>query len=1178
MNKKNSNKDQKELLELRKKYQDLNARYLSIFDSAKDAMILINNNLEIIDINRSGLTLLEKSKDQILGKKCHNILHNSSEPCDICRKNAAPDVSDKEHIKKYGDRYFSITTLELPEDAEGKKQSLDIIKDVTEQKKFQDQLITRNTDIAAQNEEYLTLNEEYASQNEELHTTLEELNKSNIKLAESQQRFKDLFENSHSGIFYVGTDGGILEANIAILNIFKFNSRDELKKLNLFHSPFAKETGYDEDFKKCLKTGKNVEGEKSFYNRLNQRVYIHFYLSPIFEDGNIIGVLSSNDDVTERKTTQLKLKKSEEQMRAILDSSQHTFILLNLHREIVAYNATASKWFQEILQQKLEKGKKLDEYMNQNDAKAFINNFLKARKGGSLEEERIFRIKEHDLILNTYYSPSYNHNGEITGITLNGVDVTQRVYAEKAMAASERLFRSVFEQATVGIGQILANGKFGMINPSYCQILGYTEAELKQMSFLEITHPEDVVWEQQLLERIYKGEVDSLNIEKRYIHKSGNIVWVSGSSNIVRDENGTALYGLSIIVDITERKAMEMAHRESETQFKALFFDNKSVMLLLDPETQKVVEANNAALQFYGYNKKEEFVGKEFSSLNIDTLPVDYFDIESIAASKYFSRHIAASGKIKHIELQSDSISYSGQSLIYCIIHDVTEETKAKLRLERAENVALTGNWEIYLKSGKIDSSAGARSIYGLQNEEYELSFIQTIPLEKYRPMMDKALNELILHNKPYDVEFEIKRPVDGQIRFINSIATYDKSEHKVFGIIQDITRRKEIESQLIEAKKLAEENNKLKSAFLSNMSHEIRTPMNGIIGFSKMLMNRELSEENRANFTKIIVDSSNQLLSIVNDILDISKIETGQVRLNPEETSLNDLIMDLFSFFEPKSMPGKLVLLPELSLSIEKATINIDHQKLKQILTNLLSNALKFTSEGRIKFGYKLEGKKLLFYVSDTGIGINPEHHEKIFDRFLQSDNSLTKASGGTGLGLAISRGYIELMGGKIWVESKPDEGATFYFTLPYVPIQNRKPAATNHEKKSTAKPLSIKPNQKVLVVEDEEVNFIYIKELLHILEIDIIHARTAGESLELYRKHSDLNLVLMDIKLPDFDGYEAMKGMRKINPDIPIIAQTAYAMEEEKDKILKSGFNNYIPKPIIKPKLIELLNEYLN
>ncbi len=1169
--------DKEELLELRKRYQDLNARYLSIFDSMKDAMILINSNLEIIDINRSGLTLLGQSKDQILGKKCHNILHNSSEPCDICSKNVSSDATDEEHLKKFGDRYFSITSLELPEDAEGRAQSLDIIKDVTEQKKFQEQLITRNTDMAVQNEEYLTLNEEYASQNEELHTTLEELNKSNIKLAESQQRFKDLFENSLSGIFYVGTDGEILEANKAILNILNFNSRDELKKLNFFHSPFAKETGYDKDFKICLQTGKNVEGEKSFYNRLNQRVYIHFYLSPIFEDGNIIGVLSSNDDITERKTTQLQLKKSEEQMRAILDSSLHTFILLNLHREIVAYNATASKWFQEFLQQKLEKGKKLEEYMNQNDANAFIHNFLKVRKGEHLEVERIFKYKERELILNTYYSPSYNNNGEITGITINGVDVTQRVHAEKAMAASERLFRSVFEQATVGIGQILPDRKFGMINPSYCQILGYSEVELKQMSFLEITHPEDVVWEQQLLERIYKGEVDSLSIEKRYIHKSGNIVWVSGSSNIVRDENGNALYGLSIIVDITERKAMEMAQRESEKQFKALFFDNKSVMLLINPKSQRIVEANDAALQFYGY-KKEEFVGKEFPSLNIDVLPVDYFERESIAASKYFSRHIAASGKIKHIELQSDFISYSGQSLIYCIIHDVTEETKAKIRLERAENVALTGNWEIYLKSGKMDSSAGARSIYGLQNKEYELSDIQIIPLEKYRPLLDKALKGLVMYNKPYDVEFEIKRPVDGEIRFINSIATYDKSEHKVFGIIQDITRRKEIESQLIEAKKLAEENNKLKSAFLSNMSHEIRTPMNGIIGFSKMLMNRELSEENHANFTKIIVDSSNQLLSIVNDILDISKIETGQVRLNPEETSLNDLIMDLFSFFEPKSMPGKLVLLPELSLSIEKATVNIDHQKLKQILTNLLSNALKFTSEGRIKFGYKLEGKKLLFYVSDTGIGIKPEHHEKIFDRFLQSDNSLTKATGGTGLGLAISRGYIELMGGKIWVESKPGEGATFYFTMPYMPVQNRKSAATDHEKKNTTKPLSIKPNQKVLVVEDEEVNFMYIKELLHILDIEIIHARTAGESLELYRKHSDLNLVLMDIKLPDFDGYEAMKSMRKINPDIPIIAQTAYAMEEEKDKILKSGFNDYIPKPIIKPKLIELLNEYLN
>ncbi len=339
-----------------------------------------------------------------------------------------------------------------------------------------------------------------------------------------------------------------------------------------------------------------------------------------------------------------------------------------------------------------------------------------------------------------------------------------------------------------------------------------------------------------------------------------------------------------------------------------------------------------------------------------------------------------------------------------------------------------------------------------------------------------------------------------------------------ITSIARDITKQKQIEYELIEAKEKAEESNQLKTAFLQNMSHEIRTPLNAISGFSGMLNKPELSEEKRESFVSIIQNSSKQLVSIVSDILTISSLETNQEKLHIDKVCINNIIVDLLAIFKQQSQNQNISLYAKQQLNDKQSEIYTDKTKITQILSNLISNALKFTHEGSIEFGYTLRqalssvgepveevteqrllsGVEVEFYVKDSGIGINPELHEKIFERFRQADNSTNKKYGGTGLGLAISKAFAELLGGKIWVQSEIETGSTFYFTIPYKPVNKIYKINTSIEQNENFKT--------ILVAEDEEYNFLYIEELLLDIacsdfsgNLKLIHAKDGKEAVEI-------------------------------------------------------------------------------
>ena len=410
-----------------------------------------------------------------------------------------------------------------------------------------------------------------------------------------------------------------------------------------------------------------------------------------------------------------------------------------------------------------------------------------------------------------------------------------------------------------------------------------------------------------------------------------------------------------------------------------------------------------------------------------------------------------------------------------------------------------------------------------------------------------------------------------------------DNSDQCLLAAI-DITDLKLAEKELIIAKEHAEEGDRLKSAFLANMSHEIRTPMNGIMGFASLLKEHGLSGSQQQEYVKIIESSGTRMLNLINDIIDISKIEAGLMNLNISESNINEQIEYIYTFFRPEVARKGVELSYKLALPAKQAIIRTDREKIYAILTNLVKNAIKFTREGSIDFGYNVvkgisgsdpeQPGEIEFFVKDTGIGIPKDMQAAIFDRFIQADICDKLALQGAGLGLSISKAYIEMLGGKIRVESEPGEGSVFYFTIPYI----TKGSEQNFDSDVVLADeiLNQVKGLKVLIADDDIVSEMLLTGILIDVSSKIIKARTGVEVLEVCRNYPDLDLIMMDIRMPVMNGYEATRQIREFNNSVIIIAQTAYGLADDRKKAISAGCNDYVSKPIFREKLLSIIKKH--
>ncbi len=504
--------------------------------------------------------------------------------------------------------------------------------------------------------------------------------------------------------------------------------------------------------------------------------------------------------------------------------------------------------------------------------------------------------------------------------------------------------------------------------------------------------------------------------------------------------------------------------------------------------------------------------------------------------------------------------------------------------LQETQQIASLGTYTLEIGTGKWISSELLDGILGI-DADFDRSvegWVSTIHPSWRKIMVDYFIQEVLGEKSDFDKEYEIVRQNDRKVLWVHGIGKLKFDENnrpiRMVGTIQDITKNKIAEFELVRAKEQAEESDRLKSAFLANMSHEIRTPMNGILGFAGLLKEPDLSGEEQQEYIQVIEKSGSRMLNIINDIMSISKVEAGQMEITLSGTNINDQIKYLYTFFKPEVEGKGMKLSFKKALSDKEAVIKTDKEKIYAILTNLIKNAIKFTNSGSIEFGYSVKPKngidELEFFVKDTGMGIREEQKDFIFERFRQGSESLTRNYEGAGLGLAISKAYVVMLGGKIWVESSEGKGSVFYFTIP----SNREHKVQNIINKTILMDVTMPQirNLKVLIAEDDEGSAILIGIAVSSFSKEIIKVRTGIEAVDACRNNPDIDLVLMDIKMPDMDGFEATKQIRQFNRDVIIIAQTAYSLSGDRERTITAGCNDYISKPIQKDEFMALMEKY--
>ena len=464
------------------------------------------------------------------------------------------------------------------------------------------------------------------------------------------------------------------------------------------------------------------------------------------------------------------------------------------------------------------------------------------------------------------------------------------------------------------------------------------------------------------------------------------------------------------------------------------------------------------------------------------------------------------------------------------------------------------------------------------KDEEFALSLgAQRFIRKPQEPkVFSKIINEVFEKYKEFKPEPIVTNQDEKEILKLYSERLVAKLEKKNLDLKKEIQSHNKTFKQLIEAKERAEESDKLKTAFLSNMSHELRTPMNGIIGFTNLLKNQDLTYKEQDKYVNIIQISGKRLINLIEDLLNISKIETGQMELYVSAFNMNEEIQNIYNYFKLDVDNKGLQFSVECNSVEKECVITTDRDKFNSIVSILIKNAIKYTENGKIEIKCEKQNNYCEFYIRDTGIGIPKERQDAIFERFVQADISDKMARQGAGLGLTIASAYVNMLGGKISLESEENKGSVFHFTLPFDLKVDENKNLTNLE--STHNKVGGVDKIKVLIAEDDEVSRIYLKLILEDFSSDVLLAKNGIEAVDFCKNENNIDLILMDIKMPELNGYHAIEQIRKFNKDVVIIAQTAYGMNGDKEKFINIGCNNYVSKPINKEQLLKIIQSYFS
>jgi len=645
----------------------------------------------------------------------------------------------------------------------------------------------------------------------------------------------------------------------------------------------------------------------------------------------------------------------------------------------------------------------------------------------------------------------------------------------------------------------------------------------------------------------------------------------------------------SLVREINERKRLQNESIELNSRFANIFHNSPMAIVSLFPDG-KIQLANKAFLKIVGQESN-----KIESVLISDIIQHEQFNLKLKEALKGTKQYYEGEIKVNNDKLLFIKAYFNYYDLqelniqgVFVTIEDISQQLQAikdaelsKMQFEELANQLPEMLIETDLEGNILFANKLALDKFGFTLEDVETNFsIFNLLADEDRKLIIKRFKDFKEQKKNQSSrEYNVLTRDGKRFRIIISVNVVylNGIPQKLRGILIDVSERRKYEEEIIKAKEKAIEADKLKSKFLKNLSHEIRTPMNGILGFSELIKNEEMSEKERKSYIDFIINASNQLLNIIDDVVNISRIESGEIKITENEASLQQLFNKLMVFFHGYLMNRN----DKVSLRLKNKAgeifdkVLIAEKQVQHILSNLLYNAIRFTKEGYIEIGVEKINNQLRFYVKDTGIGISNKEQQKIFDRFYQVNSDGTKSYGGTGLGLTIAKALVELLGGSISVKSELNVGSEFYFTIPYKAVKPSNVSVFNIPERKIMYPDW--SNYTLLVVEDDLNNYLFLEQLLKKTKANLHHVVNGEEAVDYVKNHS-VDLILMDIMMPIMNGYEATKQIRKFNKDIPILAQTANAMVEDKQKSLNAGCNDYVSKPVNKKVLLNKIESLLN
>jgi PAS domain S-box-containing protein len=869
------------------------------------------------------------------------------------------------------------------------------------------------------------------------------------------------------------------------------------------------------------------------------------------------------------------------QLLSILIKSSSDYIcVLNSNFDVLILNEAFQRKIKPQLNDELEIGMNFVSSLNDPFNEKWRNSLNEALTKGSFMFEESFE-KQKEIIPVKFQLEGIPNVSSRQGVVILGYDMIEDKERIDLLKDRDIAFKALTENLKSAVFTFNTKGYFVYANPATERITGYSAEELEQMYFFDIVHPDyrEIV-KQRGMNRLH-GSGESPTYEFKIICKDQSEKWIEITNTRVSLQNQSVVLGTAI--DITERKKAEEQLKIEQAYFEKLF-ENSPEAIVITSNNGIIEHINQEFTNLFGYTK-EEAVGKAIDDLISNREQYQ----EAREKTKFIAKgeRVSAETVRKHKEGHLINVSILGapievegkQRAVYGIYRDISDRVKtqealkeSKVQLQYVLNNTKDIIFQVDLKGNFIFINKAAEKMTGYEQEEIlKRSFYDFVAPEYHNLIEERVKKRVARESLPESFKFEIITKDNNRVWLeltTNPVIRRDEVVG-IQGVARDVSERIEFEEQLKRAKEKAEEADQLKSAFLANMSHEIRTPMNAILGFSNLLNNPSVTKAQQEEYIEIINSRGNQLLQVINDIIDLSKIDSNQLLLEKETFNLNHFMDEIHTNFSQsikEAYKKNIDLKLEKGLKDDKSAVQLDKTRLEQVLTYLLRNAIKYTEEGMIKFGYELEQraepKQLKFFIQDTGVGIPEEKQEVIFERFRQSDDSKTREYGGTGLGLSISKGLVEMMGGAIWLYSVPSEGTTFYFTLPYKTSEDTNNSQSQN--KNTQYMSYDWSGKTILIVEDDPLSSKFLEAILEDTGATILLAKDGQEAIDTAKAQAKLDMILMDIQLPGMNGNEATLEIRKLRGNIPVIAQTAHAMPEDKKKSLDAGCDDYITKPI--------------